>query len=320
MQAECESRFIQNPVAFEWFEKFVLNWKKNLATACSDAENALRQLHTLKGALAQFGLKSLAQKVHEIEGHLLEGTGSNALLDEFWAQWDRWHRQWQQSPVYQAWKKRSESVVLSHQEWECILSRLPAIEAQSWRLRVLTQDWREVFQPLEWVWRQTLEAQQKPVGPIEWMGSEDLRLWVEPLKDWILVLGHLVRNAAVHGIESPEVRVARGKPPHGLLHIEARWHKPQESWMLIMGDDGQGLPSEIQDRLRGAVTGRLPSRLAQAQLEAGRGFGLWEVFEISGQLGIQIHWETNPGHGTRWIFHVPWFNPVLRTYSDYQTA
>ncbi|RYG63113.1 chemotaxis protein CheA, partial [bacterium] len=52
-------------------------------------------------------------------------------------------------------------------------------------------------------------------------------------------LVHLVRNSIDHGIESPDDRVAAGKPAEGTLHLHA-FHKGG-AITLEVGDDGKGL-------------------------------------------------------------------------------
>ena len=52
-------------------------------------------------------------------------------------------------------------------------------------------------------------------------------------------LVHLVRNSVDHGIEMPEARVAAGKPPTGVISLEA-YHKGGNITVEV-GDDGGGL-------------------------------------------------------------------------------
>jgi len=52
-------------------------------------------------------------------------------------------------------------------------------------------------------------------------------------------LMHLIRNAVDHGIETPDVRIKKGKPPAGKLTLEAR--NAGGDVVIIIADDGQGL-------------------------------------------------------------------------------
>jgi two-component system chemotaxis sensor kinase CheA len=62
---------------------------------------------------------------------------------------------------------------------------------------------------------------------------------VEKLGDPLM---HLVRNALDHGIEAPEVRVAKGKPARGTLRLNA-YHE-SGSIAIEITDDGAGLNRE----------------------------------------------------------------------------
>ncbi|QFY89664.1 hybrid sensor histidine kinase/response regulator [Magnetovirga frankeli] len=55
-------------------------------------------------------------------------------------------------------------------------------------------------------------------------------------------LVHILRNAVDHGLETPEVRQAVGKPSHGTLSIEAR--QDGSAVLLEISDDGVGLNLE----------------------------------------------------------------------------
>lgn len=52
-------------------------------------------------------------------------------------------------------------------------------------------------------------------------------------------LTHMARNAADHGIETPEVRVSRGKSPQGIIRV--RCQELEHSLQLVVEDDGGGL-------------------------------------------------------------------------------
>lgn len=56
-------------------------------------------------------------------------------------------------------------------------------------------------------------------------------------------LKHLVRNAVDHGIESPEERIAQGKPPFGTIELNA-FHQ-EGSIVIEIKDDGKGIDEEV---------------------------------------------------------------------------
>lgn len=64
-------------------------------------------------------------------------------------------------------------------------------------------------------------------------------------------LSHLIRNALDHGIESPEIRLARGKSAAGKLSLRARH---QAGWLVVaLSDDGAGLD---ENAIRAAIVRR----------------------------------------------------------------
>jgi two-component system chemotaxis sensor kinase CheA len=73
------------------------------------------------------------------------------------------------------------------------------------------------------------------------VGLEDLpENWTSVLFD---LLGQLLRNAVEHGIESPEKRVALGKPEVGTMAIEFV-DRGEQGFELNVQDDGSGLDAE----------------------------------------------------------------------------
>ncbi len=128
------------------------------------------------------------------------------------------------------------------------------------------------------------------------------------------VLSHLVRNAIVHGLESPDERVAAGKSPEGRLTLSA--HSAGDRVLLFVEDDGRGLDREAiaaratsmgLDPLNDAEELIFEPRLSTAHLTeaAGRGVGLdavrRTVLSIGGTVGV---WSL-PGLGTRITLTLP---------------
>lgn len=120
-------------------------------------------------------------------------------------------------------------------------------------------------------------------------GTEMDRAMVERLEDPLV---HMVRNACGHGVETPEVRVAAGKPATGVLTLSAS-HKGG-SIIIELSDDGAGLD---RDRiLKKAVEKGLvqnPAALTDAevfQLIFAPGFSTAaKVTDISGRgVGMDV--------------------------------
>jgi two-component system sensor histidine kinase and response regulator WspE len=144
-------------------------------------------------------------------------------------------------------------------------------------------------------------------------------------------LGHLLRNALDHGIETSDVRVARGKPAEAKLTLEAR-HSAGKL-LISVDDDGAGIDL---DALRSAIVERrladasTAARLSEHELlnflllpgfsmrahvtdVSGRGVGLDAVHEMVNAVRgtVQIHNE--PGRGTRFVLQLPLTLSVVRS-------
>jgi two-component system chemotaxis sensor kinase CheA len=91
--------------------------------------------------------------------------------------------------------------------------------------------------------RLTRDVSRKAGKPVELItAGEDTeldRIRVEELADPLM---HMVRNGIDHGVESPEVRVAAGKPATG--HIELRAYHQSGSIVIEVNDDGRGMERE----------------------------------------------------------------------------
>jgi two-component system, chemotaxis family, sensor histidine kinase and response regulator WspE len=144
-------------------------------------------------------------------------------------------------------------------------------------------------------------------------------------------LGHLLRNALDHGIESPEERLAAGKPAEAVLGIEARHNAGR--LQVTVADDGRGIDLE---RLRAAVIERkLSSAETAAKLTdvelleflflpgfsmkeavtdiSGRGVGLDVVQSVLKQIRGTVRIVTRRGEGTRFQLELPLTLSVART-------
>jgi chemosensory pili system protein ChpA (sensor histidine kinase/response regulator) len=134
-------------------------------------------------------------------------------------------------------------------------------------------------------------------------------------------LEHMVRNAIVHGLESPQDRRASGKPETGELHLEVR--QDGNEIVIVVADDGAGLDLE-RIRARALATGILradqhPSERELMELIFAPGFSTAsEVTELAGRgvgmdvvraemlaFGGRIAINSEAGRGTRFTLNVP---------------
>jgi two-component system sensor histidine kinase and response regulator WspE len=162
------------------------------------------------------------------------------------------------------------------------------------------------------------------------IGGEDTQVDRNILEKLKAPLGHLLRNALDHGIESPEERIAAEKPAEAMLRIDARHSAGR--LQLTVADDGRGIDLE---RLRAAVIERKLSNAATAVklndaelLEflflpgfsmreavtdiSGRGVGLDVVQSVLKQIRGTVRITTHRGQGTRFQMELPLTLSVAR--------
>ncbi|HEY6515144.1 MAG TPA: Hpt domain-containing protein [Steroidobacteraceae bacterium] len=132
---------------------------------------------------------------------------------------------------------------------------------------------------------------------------------------------HMLRNAVVHGIETPEERTRRGKPPVGRILLEL--HREGAEVMVRLTDDGAGMNLEAI-RAKGRALGLVPagrtlsdedamqlilepgfSTAGALTQQAGRGVGMDVVATEIKRLGGALHMETKAGEGSVFTIRLP---------------
>jgi two-component system sensor histidine kinase and response regulator WspE len=144
-------------------------------------------------------------------------------------------------------------------------------------------------------------------------------------------LGHLLRNAIDHGIEPPDLRVAAGKSPEGIVRLEARHSAGR--LQITVGDDGRGVDlKRLRDKIvaRNLTNADTARRLSDAELLeflflpgftlkddvteiSGRGVGLDVVQSMIKQVRGTIRLTSESGRGTRFELQLPLTLSVVRT-------
>jgi chemosensory pili system protein ChpA (sensor histidine kinase/response regulator) len=132
---------------------------------------------------------------------------------------------------------------------------------------------------------------------------------------------HLLRNAVVHGIESPEMRLAAGKGEAGQIHLSLR--REGAEVIVEVRDDGAGMNIEAI-RTKAISLGLIRGDQALTDEEAmqlilepgfstaenltqaaGRGVGMDVVATEVKKLGGALHMESAPGQGSRFTIRLP---------------
>ena len=134
---------------------------------------------------------------------------------------------------------------------------------------------------------------------------------------------HLVRNAVSHGLETPEQRIAAGKPRVGQMQLSALTER--EDVLIQVRDDGRGINTEAVRKKaieRGLVTAAQAAKLDERGVWAllfeagfsmaekitdisGRGVGLDVVKLALDSLGGQLRVDSELGKGTTFTLVLP---------------
>ena len=142
-------------------------------------------------------------------------------------------------------------------------------------------------------------------------------------------LVHLLRNAVDHGIESPEERAARGKPPMGQLVVAAV--RERSSVVIRVSDDGQGVnratvlararemglvgadQQELGEEELVRVLTRSGFSTARAVTDvSGRGVGIDVVASAARALGGLLEIRSEEGRGTVFTLRLPVTLAIVR--------
>ena len=143
---------------------------------------------------------------------------------------------------------------------------------------------------------------------------------IEAIKD---PLTHLVRNTVDHGIESPEVRVARGKTMEGCLYLRAFHEGGQVN--IEISDDGAGLNLErIKEKAieKGLIAAEQAARMQDREVcqliflpgfstadkisnVSGRGVGMDVVKTNIEKIGGTVDLQSRSGQGTTIKIKIP---------------
>jgi two-component system chemotaxis sensor kinase CheA len=227
-----------------------------------------------------------------------------------------------------------EMVLTRNQIAARVLANQDVTVTRNWqRLNVISTDLQQGvmkarMQPIESVWSKLprivrdLSVFVGKQVKLEMMGAETEldRSVIEAIKD---PLTHLVRNALDHGIEAPDVRVAKGKPAEGRLTLRAYHDGGQVN--LEISDDGAGIdPKRIGAKAieQGLLTVEQLAALTERDVVnmifvpgfstaeavtniSGRGVGMDVVKSNMERIGGSVEVLANPTGGTTFRIKIP---------------
>jgi two-component system chemotaxis sensor kinase CheA len=276
-----------------------------------------RQVHTLKGNAAIFGMRGLAEICHQIESRMAEEGGRPDAA--------------QLAGLFEAWtqiragladllgERRADFIEIDDRDYEAIIQAV--LDGVDSKVVVrMIESWR-----LEPAGKRLARIEQQIKALAERMGKGDVRVAIEPhgirfcnerfAPFWAAFI-HVLRNAVDHGIEDAELRSRRGKPKHSLIKVATTVES--ERFIVTVEDDGPGVDWDTLHAKAGQL-GVAPSVLAQRQNLvflpgvsskadvtelSGRGVGMVAVRDACEALGGTVEVASRPGAGTcvRFVF------------------
>ena len=148
------------------------------------------------------------------------------------------------------------------------------------------------------------------------------------MENMLAPLEHILRNAVIHGIEKPEVRIMREKPETGRINVSL--HRDGAELTVEISDDGAGLNFEEIRRkaeLMGLVKPDQPlsddsaaemilrpgfSTALELTQSAGRGVGMDVVATEVRALGGSLRVDSRSGEGARLIIRLPYTRAITQ--------
>lgn len=155
---------------------------------------------------------------------------------------------------------------------------------------------------------------------IEGKDTEMDKTVIEKISDPLM---HIIRNSVDHGIESPEDRVAVGKPEEGTLKIEAGYEG--DLVVIEIEDDGQGVRTDAVKETaleRGVVSEADLEEMSTEEIQqlifepgfstedevsetSGRGVGMDVVRSNIRDLNGSVEMNSVEGEGTHFVIKLP---------------
>jgi two-component system chemotaxis sensor kinase CheA len=179
----------------------------------------------------------------------------------------------------------------------------------------------QLFRRLPRIVRDVAKARKKEIA-IE-MAGQNTDLDKSVLDSLAEPMAHLVRNAADHGIETPEERLVHGKSARGTIRLDA-YHQGNQV-VIEISDDGRGIDHE--KLMRKAVEAGIVSNEEMKSLSheeilklifhpglttaeevteiSGRGVGMDVVKTVMERLKGRVAVESEPGRGTTFQLIAP---------------
>lgn len=306
-------------------------------------DGIFRWLHTLKGGAALFSVKSVADCCHEAETLLSEvksewsQAGFIALRGKCFEIEDQFSRF-----IEETREILGTSALSAERQIEVAISKLNDIArkvgalpnggslAQELLLELAMEPVAQHLEPYSEVINRVAESEQKMVAPLQ-INNGKIMVIPEIYSGMLATLVHAFRNAVDHGIETPEVRIANGKPAEGKISVDVKIHAVEDRpyLQLKISDDGAGVdPTKVRAKLAKKnidVSNKSDDETIQHIFDSefstrdqvtaisGRGVGMDAIKVAAEELSGRVWVTSQLGQGTNIYIEVPYLTEVPAT-------
>ncbi|MEE2743676.1 MAG: ATP-binding protein, partial [Bdellovibrionota bacterium] len=303
-------------------------------------KNIFRIMHTSKGAFSSFSMKELTNLAHSFEDEIIQLEKENIDINS-------------QDEIYEKLKvnivnleKKLEKFI---NENEILLGEVNSLEEEdtsnSKKIKEIYKFMKENLGEGSPAYKKFIEScvlkkisscfnrfipiveelQQKLLKVIDLNIEEsEIKVYTEAYEDLIWSFIHIFRNAADHGIESPQERLEKEKPSIGHINIKFK-QIGNDKLQIIFQDDGRGVsPKKIKAKAlsKDIISEEKADNLPDHQILqlifhdqfssqdettefSGRGVGLSAVMAEAKKLGGTVLVASREGLATTFMINVP---------------
>jgi len=325
-------------VAFKMINATLRDPARDSATFRRKIDGLFRQIHSIKGEAAAIGLGSMEARAHGLENDLaalrertdLTGDDFLPLLTKFDDLVS--HSQSVRDMVTKLasfresfGNKSGHAPVAARSSASTgdSTTRTPKLSEEAAAEATLQRSAREGFVASAQQLADRIANDHGKKVVVSCRGHDQVpETYRRPVKD---VLIQLIRNAVVHGIETPADREASGKSPEGHIRIQFEMVDNGRAFRMQCEDDGRGLtPEKLRKTAvaKGIISQADASALSDQEAmmlvfrsgfstakdvtrDAGRGVGMDVIAEIAARLGGRISLNSEIGKNMRLSLSFP---------------
>ncbi|MCO4793914.1 MAG: hypothetical protein KC493_09385 [Bacteriovoracaceae bacterium] len=287
-------------------------------------------LHSLKGSSMVFSMKSISDKLHEIEDYLANTSIRDPKeLELHFNELDKIQIDTFNQASELLGDKNSENpdelrtIELSKLEsFRDFLIKCKAQNlADNFNDEFIKESLNSYFAGFNDLIIDVASELDKKIAPIH-LPKSSFKIDTRHLDEFFNALPHLFRNCVYHGIETPKIRAEKKKNLEGNIHIEFELNNDESELVLIVSDDGAGIDlDKIRSKLehignsedQALDDSSLALKIFEPDIStsetvnkiSGRGVGMHALKVAVDNLNGKLEVKTEKDKGTKFTFKIP---------------